>query len=79
VRDEDGVAREGEEAPDGSRHRRRASPRGVAEPRQRRDRGIEARAGVRERREPLAELAPGLEIPGAGRVQELLLGLQSGA
>jgi 2-amino-4-hydroxy-6-hydroxymethyldihydropteridine diphosphokinase len=27
--------------------------------------------------EPLAELAPGLEIPGAGTVQELLSGLQS--
>jgi 2-amino-4-hydroxy-6-hydroxymethyldihydropteridine diphosphokinase len=29
--------------------------------------------------EPLAELAPDLEIPGAGQVQELLRGLQSGA
>ena len=29
--------------------------------------------------EPLAELAPDLEIPGAGRVQELLRGLQSDA
>jgi 2-amino-4-hydroxy-6-hydroxymethyldihydropteridine diphosphokinase len=29
--------------------------------------------------EPLAELAPDLEIPGAGRVQELLRGLQSEA
>jgi 2-amino-4-hydroxy-6-hydroxymethyldihydropteridine diphosphokinase len=29
--------------------------------------------------EPLAELAPGLDVPGAGEVQELLRGLQSDA
>jgi 2-amino-4-hydroxy-6-hydroxymethyldihydropteridine diphosphokinase len=29
--------------------------------------------------EPLAELAPGLDVPGAGEVQQLLWGLQSEA
>ena len=80
VRDEHGVAREREEAPDGGRDRRRAPQLVVAQPGERRDRRLQPRARVRERLEPLARArapdAHGADLarprrprPQAGRLQ----------
>ena len=50
------VAGEGEEATDGGTDRRRPAQLDVAQPGQRGDRGLQPRAGVRERLEALGQL-----------------------
>jgi len=58
VRDEDGVAAELEKASNARSDRWRAAELGVAQPGQRRDRGLQRRAGVGERLEALRQLEP---------------------